>query len=490
MDRHRPGQGARGPAQHAAARRRILPLLSTFLLVAGCCGYQPKPLDEQALLQRVYSARASGPASGTVLSLAQATAFMRRNNPEIREARAAWQVEQAVAKVKTPIDNPSVALGPLLFGGRDVLWNGGAGLESALGWTVPILGVQRLNDDLNRVRAAEAFTRAAAVERREYLGLRRDYLAAGLTDDLLEAWRTLSGVATAAVQTGDDMLSAGQASAVDVGLLRLDAARTEADVLDAAEDAMTERQALAGRVNLNADSVSAPTSNARPPLPEDLPGLQALESLAVEGNPELSMLRAAYVVTEKKLRLQVRQQGKDPGVGITYVKDEQNELGLPLAWEIPLFDRNQPGIARAHAAREEAKARYRAALARVLARISAARALVETRGRTLERLRTRVQPEAERTIETTRRALAAGATDALSYFAVLSATREAAVVTVRTRNELYEAWTGLEGACGVPLLAFPDGPDAPEAAAQAVCDFPPPPPPPQAPAANETKEAN
>jgi len=470
MDRQRPGSGTRGCLQRHVARGRVIPLVSITLLVAGCCGYKPKPLDEQAILQRVYAARADVPNPGSPLSLGDATGILRRNNPEIREARAAWQVEEAVAKVRTPIENPSLGLGPLLFGGSDILGSGSWGLEGALGWTVPIRGVQRLTDQVNRVRADAAFTRAAAVERREYLGLRADYLDAGLSNELLEAWRTLSGVATAAVQTGQDMLEAGQASAVDVGLLRLDAARTEADVLDAAEEAMAALQALAGRINLHADHVAPPAADARPTLPDSVPALETLEALAIEGHPELATLRAEYVVTEKEFRLQVTEQAQDPGIGLSYVKDDIHEFGLPLGWELPIFDRNQPGIARAHAARDEARARYRAELARVFARISAARALVLTRGRTLDRLMTKVAPEAKRTVETTRQALGAGATDALSYLAVLSTTREASLDTVRTRNELFGAWSVLEGACGVPLLAFPDEPgdEAPEAG------FPPP----------------
>ena len=318
MDRQRPGPRVPGSDAHSQWRRRTLSLITSAALLTGCCGYQARPLDEGALLDRVRAARhAAPPRTGTELTLADATALMRRHNPEIREARAAWMVAESVARVRTPIENPTVGLGPLLYGGSDVL-GGDWGVLGLFGWKVPLTGIQKLNDQVNRVRADAALASAAAVERREYLALRADYLNTALTADLQQAWQDLSAVASAAVQTGTDMIEAGQASAVDVSLLRLDAARTEADVFDAAEEAMAERQALAGRMNLHADFVGAPAEALRPTFPEQLPSLDALEQMAVEGNPELARRRAAYVVREKEFRMEVRKQTPDPDVGIAY----------------------------------------------------------------------------------------------------------------------------------------------------------------------------
>jgi outer membrane protein TolC len=488
MDCQRTGPRVPAATDHPSWRSRTLSFLTATALLTGCCGYQCKPLEESALLERVHEARRPAAYEGRPLTLAEATELMRRNNPDIREARAAWRVEEAVAKVRTPLANPEIGVGPFLFGGGDIL-SGSWGSTGFFGWTVPLTGIQRLTDQVNRVRADAALAQAAVVERQAYLGLRAAYLQAGLRADLEQLWESQAAVARAAVDMGSRMLEAGQSSAVDVSLLRLDAARAEADTLDAAEQAMSERQALAARINVHADLVAPPAEDARPPLPSTIPALERLEALAVAGHPELARRRADYLLREKEFRIEVRRQTPDPGIGLNYQYDEVHELGLPVGIKLPVFDRNQPTIQRTYEAREASRERYRAELGRLLSRISAARALVETRGRTHARYTAGVAPEAARTLETTRQALRAGATGALSYFAVLSTTRAASIDALRARNDHFAAWLELEAACGVPILAFPNAPGS-EPAAMA---FPAPPaPPPLAPqadaATNNTNE--
>ena len=446
----------RAGVSRACARGATCVALSLALLVTACRGYQPRPLDTQAIVDRVHVTRASLPVTDS-LTLDEATALLRKHNPEIREARAAWHVQRAVAGIKTPLPNPSIGFGPVLWG-DDVLRSGSWGFEAALGWSVPLNNAQGLTDCLNLVRAQAALASAGAVERRQYLGLRADYLQAGLLREFELEWAEMAKIAATSVQTGQDMLEAGQASAVNVSLMRLDAARAEADVLDAAVGAEQRRQALAGRMGMNPERLIAPSVAQRPALPAQIPSPQELEQAALAGSPELTVLRAQYLVAEKQLRLEVARQTPDLDLGVGFGKDDLNALSLPIGIQVPIFDRNQVGIGRAVATREAARVRYRAEVTRLLARISEARAVLIARSMRLERMQTRVTPEAERTLITTQDALEAGATDALSYLAVVRTTRGAALDTSSARIAVYAAWSALEEACGVPLLDFPGAP--------------------------------
>jgi cobalt-zinc-cadmium efflux system outer membrane protein len=421
----------------------------------------------------VRTARAATPASEG-LTLAEAVRLMRERNPEIREARAAYAAARREADVKTPPPNPTIGLGPLLFGGADVLTSGTWGVTAALGWVVPLARKTRLADDVSAVRAERARAEVGAAERTEYLGLRRAFVQAALAQDRLETERGLAAEARAAAGVARDLAEAGQASSIDMRLLRLDAARAEADVATSAEESAERRHDLAAHVGIAAGGLPPPTVQALPPLPPALPGLRALEDAALEGHPRLAVLRAAYLVAEKELRLEAARAIPDLSMGLELEVEGENYLSLPLGIEIPVFDRNQGGIARALGARDEARARFRAAVERMLAAMATAHARVSARMHHLRRLEEHVAPEADGALAATRSALSAGGTDALRYLEVLRTARAVSLEVRDARAALYGAWSDLEGACGLPLLRFPHEPGG---AWPAPLPLPPPPEP-------------
>ena len=421
-----------------------------------------RPLDASALLAAVRSERAPARTEGRLLTLTDAAARLRATNPEVREARTVWTIADAVARTKTPPPNPTISLGPLLLGGSDVLSHATWGFELAMGWIVPIASPPRLADDLNRVRAGAAFARAAAVERAAYLELRGAYAGAILAAEGADVHGALADAARAAAKAGLLMAEAGQATAVDVRLLELDAERADATRLTAAAVAVHDLHDVAARIGLDATTVLLPTSDGLPPLPGEVPDLAELERGTMEGHPALDVLRAEYLVAEKELRLEAAAANPNIEIGAGLEREPpDSRIGLPLAFELPIFDRNQVGIARARAARDAVRERYRAELQRRLSAIATARADLEGKRAVLEALETRVRPAAARTLEAARDGLEVGSIDALRYLEAVRAERSAAVDIVDARRAVYEAWSLLEQAAGIPLLGFPEGPTAP-----------------------------
>lgn len=471
---HRPtDRRARGPS---GAPRRFLALAGAACLLAlpaACRSVPEQVLDPHAVLAAVRSGRAATPEAGG-LTLAEATRLMRARNPEIREARAAYAAAKRRADVRTPPANPTIGVGPLLFGGADVLTSGTWGVATALGWVVPLARKTVLADHVNAVQAEQARAQAGATERTEYLALRRILVQSGLAHDRLEAERALAAEARAAVDVARALVEAGQASSIDLRLLRLDAARAEAEVATSAETSEERRHELAARVGVAPQGIAPPSAAALPPLPDSLPEARALEDAAIEGHPRLAVLRAAYLVAEKELRLEAARARPDLSMGLELEVESENFLSLPLGIEIPVFDRNQAGIARALGARDEARARFRAEVERLLAGIATARARVASRRDRLRRLEDRVAPEAESALEATRSALAAGGADALRYLEVLRTARAVSLEVRDARAKTYEAWSDLEAVCGLPLLRFPHEPGG---AWPAPLPLPPPPPP-------------
>ena len=129
------------------------------------------------------------------MKLAQAADLMREHSPRVLDARAAYAVAKAVADVKTPLPNPSISLFPTFSEFADILARDTNGVEAALGWAVLLGGQPRLTDDLNAIRADGALVELGAVEREEYLALRREVLRLAAATRIVEARRDLeSGV--------------------------------------------------------------------------------------------------------------------------------------------------------------------------------------------------------------------------------------------------------------------------------------------------------
>lgn len=434
--------------------RAALPALA--LCLCSCStGASPRPLDTRALVAEVRAVRTAAPR-GSAMTLDEATAIMRRNNPAITEARAAWAATVTVANVRTPLPNPEIALGPVLLGGAGIMSAPAAGLEAAIAWAVPLARTHVLQDHVNCVLREAAFARAAAVERQEYLALRRDYTLSALELERVAAWEELTKSAEKGAAIARRLVDAGQATAVDVRLLDLGTERARADRLSAEGLANERRHALAARIGLAPDGVMAPSSGLLPALESNTPDIRQIQATVVSQHPDLAVLRAEYLVAEKQLRLEAGRAIPAFGLGASYERElGVDRVGLPFALEIPIFDRNQPGIARACARRDEIRARYVAALQRLLGATSTAHARLETQRQRLAVMNAKVRPASEKTVAAAKAGLDVGSVDPLRVLAVVRAQREVEVDALAARIAVYEAWADLEQAAGVPLLHWP-----------------------------------
>jgi len=445
------------PTARPPGRRRLSTavLLLTASVAAACTRPQvaTRPIDQAAVLARVRAERSACPA-GT-LGLDEAVALMRRNNPEIRKARADAEAARRFARTRTPYPNPSLGVGPLLLGGADVLRGATLGVEAALGWTVLLTDTPALTDDLNRVLADAALAEAAAVEREQYLGLRGEYAAVLLTEDIRRARDELATEARTSTEIATRAVEAGEATALDVHLLRLEAAEIKAEWLDAEEDVARSRAELGTRTGstVSADR-TLPAAADLAPLPDEVPDLETLQETVLAHHPRLAALRAEYAVAEKELRLEVARAYPPLGLELTYEYEDVHKLGLPLSIEVPIFDRNQPGIAAACARRDALRERYAAEVNALFADVELAHAGLLVRRRQLALRSSQIEPSeqtralAESVLQQT------GTLDMLRYLEVLRATRRAQVSFLESRLAVYEAWTALEQACGSPLLRF------------------------------------
>ncbi len=431
-------------------------VLALVPLLAACRGPRvpSRPLVPEAVLAEVKRLREAPRENGvSLLSLEEAAARLRTRDPSVRDARARWRTEQALADVPTPLANPAIGAGPLLLGGPALTRIADVGFELGLGWAIQLTPKRALQDDLNAVTAAAAFTNAVAVEREAYLALRREQVRAVFAAKLRDAHLGLEDTARETARLMERAVQAGETSEIDASLLRLEADEfeTEGIVLERDRDDVLDRW----RARLALGTDARPDPSEVPALPEAVPPEDDLGRLVVRDHPELSRLRAEYVVAEKALRLEAARAVPDLAFEPA-VEDEVEvqKLGLPLGIEIPLFDRNQGPIARACAHRDEVRERYAAALDRALSEVARARRRILHQRRILARydhqheMGMTMADQAERALE------AAGGVDLARYLEILRTGRRVEVDRLLARADLYDAWLDLEGACGAPLLRF------------------------------------
>ena len=432
-------------------RRWILGLVIT---AAACRSYAPQPLDPDEILARIAEERDTA-ADGEVVSLREAAALMRQYNPHLQRVRAAYATEQAVADVKTPLPNPTLEVAPIF---TDVASLGSQkwGADVGLGWTILLAGKRRLTDELNAIRAEAASIDVVATEREQYLALREEMLKLAMAGRIDAASETLYRTAEIALRSIRAMVRASQGTALDVLQFEQELFQAEVDLASSQEVTAVARANVAARAGV------APAAFQRadvPRLPTQLPDRAALQERMLRDHPALARLRAAYLVAEKELQLEIARQYPDLNIAGLYSNEEgDNKYGIGIGIELPVFDRNQPAIARADAHRTEIRSRFEAQVRQGLADIDTARGQLAARVRQLTIIREKLEPATARTLEVARLSYDAGSADSIQFLTVVKDNRSLRIRTLRTEQAVLEAWAQLETACGSPMLVFPEEP--------------------------------
>ncbi|MHC4954318.1 MAG: TolC family protein [Planctomycetota bacterium] len=438
----------------APGRRWVLGLA---LATAGCRSYAPQPLEPEKILAHIAEERESAAAT-EVVSLREAADLMRRYNPRLQEVRAAYAVEQAVANVKQPLPNPTLDFAPI-FTDLGSLGSDRWGGDLALGWTIVLGGKIRLMNELNAIRAEAAAVDVHAAERDEYLKLRSEMIALAMAGRIQAAGETLYKTAESSLAAVRNLVEAAQGTAIDVIQFEQQLYQAEADLAVASEEQAVAQAEVAARAGVGIAAFAA----AEPPvLPTDVPTVRELGERTLRDHPELARLRALYAVAEKELQLELAYQYPDLNIAGLAERDEgTNKYGIGFGIELPVFDRNQPGIARADAYRNEIRARFEAEVRRALAEIDRAHGLLKARRRHLSVVENKLGPSTKRALDVARQSVNAGVVDGLRFLSVVQSNRQIQIRILKTQKQVFEAWTALETACGSPLLVFPEGPGQP-----------------------------
>lgn len=255
-------------------------------------------------------------------------------------------------------------------------------------------------------------------------------------------------------------LEQGYASQAEVTVARRDRLQAETQLATARRLESQARANLAAMLGLPSDAL------AELSLTDDLDSASGSWTRAMDldpstarhvamiGRADVLAALADYDAAEANLRLQLAQQYPNVTFGPAYKYDKtQNDYGLSLSVELPLFSRNEGGIAEAAANRDLVAARFDALQTRILADVDTVAEALETARQ--EALRAEELTEtAEQASDIATRQLAAGALDRATYLTGQLARANVAIAAVDAREALQLALARLE------LAVQPSGPIA------------------------------
>ncbi len=424
---------------------------AVLLFATGCRSYEPAPLDPAHMLAEIESARhVAAPAQR--LPLAEAVSLARTRSPALMTARESAESARSLAAIDTPLPNPTIGVGALLLSGPDITGDTKWGAEGAVGWLLDLAGARGAAHDVRSAEATAASVSLAGRERETYLDVRRAFALLHTARRRSEALAEAARAADSSLSVTHRLVEAALATALDVRDMEVATHRARADLLAGREEEDEARATIAGLTGLAA---SAFPDVEAPQIPASAPGREQLLAGLLRDHPALAERRAAYDVTEAALRQEITAQFPGLDVEPSGEREEDAEKwGLGFGIEVPLFDRNQLGIAAAEGRRNEARAAFEAALSRQVAAIDAALTRLAHRAERLTLLRDQAEPAARATLDLADRALRGGAADALRYMTVARTEREVRLDRLDAEESVLEAWCDLEAACGSPLLRF------------------------------------
>jgi len=385
------------------------------------------------------------------LTLEAALAGAEANSPELRAGAAAVEeVRGRLLSARTYPYNPT-----LEAEGADR--DGPEGSSTDRGITLS-QEIEIAGQRGKRAAAAEAALAAAearyARRRREVLaGVERAFAGAVLARELL-------AVARADVELTENLLSleqrrldAGAGTRIEVNLARAAAGRAVRRVQEATAGWQEARARLAEAAGLDPAAPPSPVGDL-PTSGAALPPLDELVRRALDSRTDLAALRRERERAERRIRLERSLAIPNLEVGAFASSEEGDDLnGLRAGIAIPLFNRNQGGIAESEAESAHAAAEVAAAELAATREVAAAYARYRAAAEAVSALEELVVETLGESLDLLRRAVEAGELSATDVLLLRRELVDGQRERIEAAGELWLAGTDLELAAEADLAA-------------------------------------
>ncbi len=361
--------------------------------------------------------RASLPGRSDEWNLARLTLAGLYFHPDIDIARSRLGAARAAIATARQIPNPTLNVSPLYnldvatptpwtvggvvsfvietFGKRGARTARARALAEAARWDSATAGWQV------RARVRAALIALWAAERRLDIARRRLTLQSQLVALLAQRF------------------VAGGASALDLERERVNRAQMVLAIGDLERARADLRVQLATAIGVPVralDAIHLALAEFDTNAPPAMASAAALRERALTGRTDIEASLAEYKAAEAALRLEVANQYPNLSIGPEYdwgaitETSASNQVGTPLGFELPIFNRNEGPIAEAAARRRQAAAAFTALQARIIGQVDSAASDYRAALRTLATAET-LRSDAEGRLRRVETSFRAGALD-------------------------------------------------------------------------------
>lgn len=367
-----------------------------------------------------------GPASADALTLQKILEHSLRNNGELQSFREEKGIADAGKTRAALLPNPTLEFeadtGALAGNGAENAVSVALSQEFLLGGkrekrlSVAQRELERYRWELADRERSLAFEVTAA-----FYDVIRAKGREGLAAHAIELNRQLLEVAR-------ERLAAGDIPELELNLVKVELARSEAARIEAADQ--TSRS-LARLQTLAALSSASPLEIAgafTDRLPQSR-SLEDLKRLALERRPDLKALRAEQEKGDREIALAqadavpnltgalaVGRESSTMEIGGVEGRDTSYTVGIRLSMPLPVHDRNQAGVQEARARQAGAAARLASAQRAVEVEVAAAQAGLASAERVLALYRDGIMPQFEENLKLTQEAYRLGEVGILTVF--------------------------------------------------------------------------
>ena len=396
------------------------------------------------------------------LTLSEALAISRQNNPKLIELRAMADAADADRVTANRRPNPAFtfdAEGYPLFSASRPSFVNGQELTFRLDQELEIAGRRDLRTGAAATAAEIARLEIDAGVRTVELSVKRTYLAAILAQEDRAVAQTSLEEIDRVIALNEDRLRLGDVSGAELRRVKVERLRFVDDVFSAElalRNAKSALLALLGASSLNqsielteALAAPGPSTVVTPALGAD--AVQALVTEALGRRPDVGAARRDVVRTETETRLQRALRSPNPTVGAGYRRDlGVNAVVFGITLPLPIFNQNQGGLARAGAEHRAAVAR--ASAAETLARLDIQQAMnaVETNGARVEYIEREHLKNARESRDLTLESYRLGAAGLIDFLDAQRAFRETQRIYNRALYDRRISQFELAAALGLP----------------------------------------
>ncbi len=313
----------------------------------------------------VTAARAQEKVPGLPLTLAELEQLALAGNPTVQQAQAAVDAARGRSRQAGTLPNPVIGYSAeeLTTNSVDPRGEHGFFVEQ----TIPLGGKLRLGRRVFEREAERAEAELELQRRRIASSVRTLFYEALTSERRVEVQERLAALASEAVGVTAQLFNVGAADKPDFLEMEIEARRMQLSLNAAKNRTFAIRQQLAAVVGdpaIAGRALAGSVDQAIPELQRDA-ALQAL----LEQSPQVRAARAELARTQA-LTAQARKT-TFPDLflrgGAAYNREHGETSGRPIGWEgqieagisVPLFNRNQGGIAAARADETRAQAELR-----------------------------------------------------------------------------------------------------------------------------------